>query len=75
MYILECLFKLFRKKTKEKNDFNYNPLNEPYIEEEYERCNHKFMPLDSSGENLACIKCGFIVKRSNIKEVDYDSDY
>ena len=74
MYIFECLWKLFQKKPKDDEELIYNPLNQYEEEEGYERCTHKFMPVDSTGETLACIKCGFIVQRSSIKEVDYDSN-
>jgi len=75
MYIFECIWKLFNKKNKNIDEFNYNPLNPEVKDIEYERCQHKFMPVDSTGETLACIKCGFIVQRSNIKEVaDNDSN-
>ncbi len=73
MYIFECIWKLFHKEKKDSDEFNYDPLNQPLIDD-YERCNHEFMPLDSTGETLACIKCGFIVKRCNIEEVNYGSD-
>ena len=26
-------------------------------------CKHNFMPVDSTGEVLACTKCGFVVKK------------
>ena len=26
-------------------------------------CEHNFMPVDSTGEVLACTKCGFVVKQ------------
>ena len=32
------------------------------------------MPVDSTGETLACIKCGFIVQRNNTKEDNYGSN-
>ena len=73
MYIFECLWKLFHKEPEEPDELNYDPLEQPQVED-YERCDHEFMPLDSTGETLACIKCGFIVKRSNIDEVSYDSN-
>ncbi len=73
MYIFECIWKLFRKKEVEPEEFNYDPLNQPLIDD-YERCNHEFMPVDSTRETLACIKCGFIVKRNNMNEVNYGSD-
>ena len=74
MYIFECLCKLFHKKSIDDEELSYDPLNHLDEEEKYERCVHKFMPVDSTGETLACIKCGFIVQRSSIKEVSYDSD-
>ena len=62
MYILDCLLKfLFPKKLE--NEYNYNPLNQDNLEEDVEECSHEFMPVDSTGETLACIKCGFIVQR------------
>ena len=61
MYILECLLKkLFPQILK--SEYDYNPLNQP-IDDEEESCEHEFMPVDSTGETLACIKCGFIVQR------------
>ncbi len=60
MYIIECLIKwLFPQKLG--SEYNYDPLkNEDTTDE---NCQHEFMPVDSTGETLACIKCGFIVKR------------
>ena len=26
-------------------------------------CEHNFMPVDSTGEVLACTKCGFVIKK------------
>lgn len=73
MYIFECIWKLFHKQEEEPEEFDYNPLNPPLMED-YERCEHEFMPVDSTGETLACIKCGFIVQRNNIKEDNYGSN-
>jgi hypothetical protein len=36
-------------------------------EDEAINCNHNFMPIDSTGEILACTKCGFVVKKSDNK--------
>jgi hypothetical protein len=61
MYILECILRyLFPKKLN--SEYDYNPLNQDSTEDD-ENCSHEFMPVDSTGETLACIKCGFIVKR------------
>lgn len=73
MYIFECIWKLFHKQQEEPEEFNYDPLNQP-AQEDYERCEHEFMPVDSTGQTLACIKCGFIVQRSNTEEGNYGSN-
>lgn len=62
MYILEVFVKwLNKRQTKEiipeKPDFSNV--------DEALTCEHKFMPVDSTGEVLACIKCGFVVKKIN----------
>lgn len=58
MYIIELFFKIKddiksgkfkRKKMHEKN-------------EEIEKCNHLFVPIDSTKRILACSKCGEIYK-------------
>lgn len=62
MYIFECLLKwIFPKKLN--SEYDYNPLNQDDLSENDDDCEHEFMPVDSTGETLACIKCGFIVKR------------
>ena len=33
-------------------------------------CKHNFMPVDSTGQVLACTKCGFVVKRRDNKKLD-----
>ena len=30
-------------------------------------CKHNFMPIDSTGEVLACTKCGFVIKQRKQK--------
>ena len=60
MYILEVFIKwLNKRQTKE-----ITP-EKPSFEEEDEAltCEHKFMPVDSTGEILACTKCGFMIKK------------
>ncbi len=32
------------------------------------RCEHVFMPIDSTGEILACSKCGVIVHKKDLKK-------
>ena len=70
MYIFELLFKLLSKKGKKNKDLKpYNPLDEQNQEDD-EYCEHSFMPVDSTGETLACIKCGFIVQRKGNKTIE-----
>lgn len=68
MYIFECLWKwLFPKKFGK--EFEYDPLQQSINDDEEEHCEHEFLPVDSTGETLACIKCGFIVKLKDNKVV------
>lgn len=64
MYLIELIVKKFLKKEKTEG---YNPLESGEPEEEYETCEHIFMPIDSTGEFLACTKCGQVVKRKALK--------
>ena len=36
-------------------------------EENYEACEHIFMPVDSTGETLACSKCGLVVQKKDLR--------
>ena len=54
MYFVEKLIKIFSGKKKIKNN---------YIQKDIEFCSHLFVPIDSSGEYLACTKCGKLIKR------------
>lgn len=50
MYILEILL----KKIIERKNKKLAPLEE----KEYTKCEHIFLPIDSSKKRLACSKCG-----------------
>ena len=64
MYIFDWILKkIFPNKLT--SEYNYDPLKQDSLEEDEENCNHEFMPVDSTGETLACIKCGFIVQRKS----------
>lgn len=65
MYFVELLVKCFKKKQAEKEC--YNPLNAPIAEED-EFCEHIFMPIDSTGEILACSLCGMVVNKKDLKK-------
>jgi len=58
MYIIELFFKI---KEKVKNIKNKKIEKQVKIKEE-EKCDHFFVPIDSTGRILACSKCGEIYK-------------
>ncbi|MBQ2611982.1 hypothetical protein IJF81_06290 [bacterium] len=64
MYIFELLYRFINKKYEREN--KYDPLKES-VENEEESCEHVFLPIDSSGEVLACSKCGLVVNKSDMK--------
>ncbi len=67
MYIIELIIKLINKR-KHKNDVSYY-TNQPNDQEE-ETCEHVFRPVDSTGQVLACIKCGFVVNMNDNRNED-----
>lgn len=67
MYIFELIIKtLFQKKEKHLFD-----LDSKEQIEDYENCEHVFMPIDSTQETLSCTKCGIIKKRSDLKSKNF----
>ena len=67
MYFIELLVKKFQKKRN--NEDSYNPLNEDTSQEE--NCEHVFLPIDSTGEVLSCRNCGLVVKREDLKDINF----
>ena len=65
MYILEFFIKWLEKNKRGKSANPEQILREDFEEPEDEalNCNHKFMPVDSTGTVLACTKCGFVIKK------------
>jgi len=60
MYIFELITKLLKEKNNIKSNIQKR-------EPDYEDCEHIFLPLDSTGEVLACRKCGVIVQNDKSK--------
>jgi hypothetical protein len=61
MYIFEVFIKwLNKRQLKEKIP------EKPSFKEEDDAltCEHNFMPIDSTGEFLACTKCGLVLKKN-----------
>lgn len=73
MYFIELIVKYFQKdrfmEVLEEHDKNeaLNPLEEIPEEENSEICEHIFMPIDSTGETLACSKCGLVVNKKDLR--------
>ncbi len=68
MYLLELITKYIMGK-KYKRESNFDPFAQDDIENS-EECEHVFLPVDSTGEILACSKCGFVVKKDDLKDVN-----
>lgn len=66
MYIIEKIIKTYLKLTQKEKFFSYttNVQNEEL--EDILTCKHNFMPIDSTGEILACSKCGYVVTRKRL---------
>ncbi len=66
MYIIEKIIKTYLKLTRKEKVFSYttNVQNEEL--EDILSCKHNFMPIDSTGEILACSKCGYVVTRKRL---------
>ena len=77
MFFIEAICKYLKKdkfsEILEEHDRleSQNPLENIPIEDESYNCEHMFMPVDSTGEFLACTKCGEIKKRSELKDVNF----
>ena len=56
MYIIELIYKLLTKRKKKKTLVDIE-------EKEYVKCEHLFLPLDSTKKYLACTKCGLVIKK------------
>jgi|AGTN01.3.fsa_nt_gi hypothetical protein len=67
MYFIEFIIK---KLTQKKNKAEHNPASNNEIQD-YEGCEHIFMPIDSTNEILSCTKCGTLVKRSELKNKNF----
>lgn len=66
MYIIELFVKWLNKNKRGEGANPNNIYKERFEPDEDEalNCKHNFMPVDSTGNVLACTKCGFVVKRN-----------
>ncbi len=72
MYFIELIVNAFikNKNKKQMSAENYDPMREE-TDTDYEGCEHIFMPVDSTGEVLACRNCGLVVKRKDLKNKNF----
>lgn len=73
MYFIELIVKYFKKdrfsEVLEEYDKKnaLNPLEEIPETGNDQFCEHIFMPIDSTGNILACSKCGLVVNKKDLK--------
>ncbi len=60
MYIIELIYKLLTKRKNKKTLVDIE-------EKKYVKCEHLFLPLDSTKKYLACTKCGLVIKKEDEK--------
>lgn len=65
MYLLELITKYIQGKKYTRKS-NFDPF--AHEESEEENCEHIFLPIDSTGEVLACSKCGLVVNKKDLKD-------
>lgn len=71
MYLFELITKYIKgKKYKKALDFDPFETGEQDAEFDSENCEHVFLPIDSTEDTLACSKCGLVVKREDLKDVN-----
>ena len=65
MYIIELFIKWLNKNKRGEGANPENVYKESFDKEPDEAltCRHNFMPVDSTGNVLACTRCGFVVKK------------
>ncbi len=82
MYIFEAVLKYLKKdrfkeildehdRRQSEHLLDYVPLEDDVETEEDLNCEHIFMPIDSTGEILACSKCGELKRRDELKDVNF----
>lgn len=82
MYIFEAVLKYLKKdrfkeildehdRQQSEHLLDYVPLEDGAEAEEDLNCEHIFMPIDSTGEILACSKCGELKRKDELKDVNF----
>ena len=68
MYIIEKIIKLYLKYKNCGSSPVVIPETNDEAPEDIVECKHNFMPIDSTGNILACSKCGYLVKKERLKK-------
>ncbi len=68
MYIIEKLIKVYQKYINKERAINIPSMEDNPELEDVLTCEHNFMPIDSTGQILACSKCGYLVNKSRLKK-------
>ncbi len=68
MYIIEQITKIYLKLKKREKQIVLPDNNDIYELEDAVSCQHNFMPIDSTGNILACSKCGFLINKQKLKK-------
>ena len=68
MYIIEKLIKIYQKYINKERKINIPSMEDNPELEDVLTCEHNFMPIDSTGQILACSKCGYLVNKSRLKK-------
>ncbi len=66
MYIIEKLIKTYKNLTEKRNKTQVQDMVDNYELEDVVTCNHNFLPIDSTGEMLACSKCGYLISKEKL---------
>lgn len=67
MYIIEKALKIFFKLAFKKNsDYLIADDTQVIEDEDVIKCKHNFMPVDSTGNILACSKCGYLISKQKL---------
>ena len=75
MYFIELLVKYFKKDSiiKILDEHDKKTARDPLSQiptdqiENSATCEHVFMPIDSTGQTLACSKCGLVVNKKDLR--------
>lgn len=71
MYIIEKLIKLYLKHAKKEQQIKVPTYEDNSELEDVITCKHNFMPIDSTGEILACSKCGYVITKKRLVRTSF----